>query len=333
MNFAPLEKTDIEQFIKSAILTKSYSLIITLLDGDLIFGDLRLLSRVVSSIEEAETHGLFMPPQELNIDDFCLAYKLTPVVLAFNSIEGTIHGRAHSIELPNDVIAQLTPLPWHAESLLGHGFKNAPNPLASVIFEHDQYVADKYGLKLSLFLEMAMPTETISKKGITFSSSELIYADWDFFSRTSSHTLSIGIHGATFGMKNSIANLAYDKLNQGNLHSLRSRLSSSNPFQEIRIPGFFDVTDEQIQTELEGEACSVVMCSEFRNETAEYAKVPVLFKRRFVSYPMEFFPFINSKLIFFGELKQIPVTTETINCDYLLLARAIGYIPDIVQIS
>lgn len=39
-----------------------------------------------------------------------------------------------------------------------------------------------------------------------------------------------------------------------------------------------------------------------------------------------FLPFIKSKLIFYGEVKQIPIKIGDIRLDYTLIGRAIGYL-------
>lgn len=322
----------IENSIKTIINSGNWSTILTLVDGELLFGDLHYLPRFFDGTpEEAEKAGLWIPDKgRSRSSEWRFAYQLRPVPLVFNSEEGTKHGRAREIIVRDGLISGIRPLPWTDESLSFQTLKNIPNPMASLICKHNIIVAAKYVLFVSELIECALDETAIPSGGIEFRIDEIIYADWEFFSRMTGRSLSIGAYGVSVGLQRSLNELAKSKLTNGVVQKIERFLPGKRAITECRLEGFAVVPELEITTSIEGDEegdeCIVVVCADQRSLSSATKFAPVLMKRRSISYPIEFIPFLNAKLVFYGELKQIPIRIGNVQSNFALLARAIGYI-------
>ncbi len=296
-----------------------------MLNGGTLLADLRYLPRFFEgTAEEAEQQGLWMPPSVRGErPDFRWALRLLPLDLLFNSDEGTIAGRSHTVPVCAEVVADVRPIPWSRVLLGEDGFHNAPNPIASAVAEHNTAVAHRYGLPVSDLLEFSLPTEGIPPDGIEFSDDELVYRDLDHFAHSAQLGVSFSAGAAGISRQPAIRELIHSKLSDGVVESvgrfMREKLGANSGVSELRIVGRIEVPEEELTTQLEGEDCIVIYCCEEGS-----TRLPVILKRNSLSYPVELLSLISSPLVFYGERKQIPVDDQS----WVLLARAIGYIAD-----
>ena len=331
MDLKTLDSQLIESSIKSIINSDNWSVILTLNEGDLLFGDFNYRSIFFSGTpKEAKNSGLWIPDkwESLPPDSRC-AYQIRPVCLAFNSKHGTIYGKYHHVEIKDKFISGIRPLFWTEESLSSLKLKNAPNPIASLVCEHNFKVVEKYGLYVAEIIECALPETGIPPNGISFAQDEIIYADWDFFSRLAGGSLSAGAYGVSLSMERSLYQLVHDKIKDGiieKISKITKFLLGRKLIGECRIQGFIVVPKKMITTSIEGEECIVVICSDQKSFNAKAKFMPVILKKKSISYPSEFLPFLNSRLVFYGEIKQVPIKINNKASNYALIARAIGYI-------
>ena len=328
MKLKPLDSQVIEKSIKNAINSGNWSTILTLVDGDLLFGDLRYFPRFFpGTSEEAENAGLWIPDRWTSLPrESRFAYQLRPVCLVFNSKAGTKHGRACHVNIKDELISGIRPLFWTEESLSSLTLKNVPNPMASLIYEHNFKVASKYGLHIGTMIEAALPEAGLPPSGIDFTEDEIIYTDWEFFSHVVGGSLSAGAYGISVGFERSLYGLARDKITNGIIEKITGFLSGRKPIGECRLQGFLVVPQPEITTSIEGDECIVVICSDQKSFSPKIKFIPAILKKRAISYPIEFLPFINSSLVFYGEMRQIPLEIGGLKSDYTLMTRAIGYV-------
>jgi len=293
-----LDPTLLEQVIKTLIDSGHRSVIVSLIQGDIIIGDFHL-----------------------SVD-----FSVFPVALIFNTREGKIFGHAHVIQVPPDYISGIRPLVWTRDSLSGLPVKWVPNPLASLICDHNLLVAEKYGFDTWGYKEMALPQSGVPATGIEFEEDEVIYVDWEFFSHIKGSTLQVGIQYLRFSSGRSLLALAHDKLRVGPIERLRRSFHRKVSPGEYRIEGFLVAPKQEVTTRIEGQECIIMLCTSRKVYPPDEEFLPVILKTECISYPVEFIPFLKSPLVFYGELKRIPIAIEDIRSDRVLLARAIGYV-------
>jgi len=323
----------IEAAIKNIINSGNMSVILTLIGGDLLFGDLDYIPHSsAGTCGESENTNLWIP-NNWRINGVDYGYKLRPVCLAFNSKRGIKHGWAYRVEVRDGLISGIRPLPWTRESLSFLTLKNVPNPIASWVCEHNLKVIQKYDLHVYHTFEKALSETGIPPHGINFAQDEIIYVDWEFFSHISGGSLTVGIEGiAGLTIERSLYQLVLDKLTTGVAEKLTKFIPGKRPLGEQRLKGYLVIPPNEITTDIEGIKCMVVLCSDRKFYPPEDIFIPVLLKEKALSYPKEFLKFIKSKLIFYGEIKQIPIrVNENLRSDYALIARAVGYIKNFCE--
>ncbi|MGI6154112.1 MAG: hypothetical protein ACOYJB_09845 [Christensenellaceae bacterium] len=327
MELHPMIADELEATVRQLLDSGERSVIVTLLRGDVLFGDLRYLPRFFDgTAEEAEQEGLWMPERaRAQGPDFRWALRLLPLDLTFNSEAGTIAGQSYTVLVPAEVVADVRPIPW-ARALLGSdGFHNAPNPIASAVAAHNTDVAQRYGVQPSALFEFSLPTEDLPPDGIEFSNDELVYRDLDHFAHAAQLGVSFGAGVAGLSRQPAIRELIHSKLSDGVVERVgrfvREKVGVQSGVSELRIVGRIEVPEDELTTQLEGEACIVVYCCD---EESAATRLPVILKRNSLSYPPELLSLVASPLVFYGERKQIPIGNQS----WVLLARAIGYIAD-----
>lgn len=298
MKFESLDPNILKQGIKTLIDSGHRSVILSLIQGDILIGDFHYFDES----------------------------QLLPVPLIFNTREGKVFGLAHLVEVPPEYISGIRPLVWTDDSLSGLPVKWVPNPLATLICDHNLLVAEKYGLDLLGYAEMALPQSGVPATGIKFEKDELIYIDWEFFSRITGSSLQVGLSGIGFSAERSLLGLAHDKLKIGLIERVQRWLHRKVSPGEYRIEGFLVTPIQEVTTQIEGEECIVVLCTGQKVYPPDQEFLPILLKKSSISYPVEFLPFLNSPLVFYGELKQIPVAIDDLRSERVMMARAIGYV-------
>ena len=173
-----------------------------------------------------------------------------------------------------------------------------------------------------------MPQEAVSTHGIVFSRTELIYIDWDYFSRQATASVSFGVPGIGISRQGSLQELVYGKLTHGTIEKIERLIPAETGIHEIRLQSHLVIPEEELTTKMENEDCWVALCASQKPVSDETHCVPIMLKQNSVSYPPEFLPFLNSRLTFYGERKQVPVSIDGVNYDWALMARAIGFVGD-----
>ncbi len=305
-----------------------YSAIVTLTSGAQVFGDFDYWFKQFSgTCDDAAQQGLFMPKKfEEYAPGARYAYKLLPIYLVFNSSVGHTNGSAYVMVIPAELVADIRALVWSEETLGGQCVKNIPNPYATIIYRNNVSVAEEAGLETGELIELALSREAVGK-GINFVADEMIYADWEFLQRISSNaSLTAGILGIGLSATRSPLQLAYNKLRQTIYTKIDDWLYTENPTADVCLRGVITLPAEEVITTLEGEECILSLCSNEKPVDQGSSFIPVLMKKKAISYPYEFFPFIESELTFYGEVKQIPMLIGKLQASRVLLARAIGYV-------
>lgn len=117
MALRALKPEIIEAAIKNIINSGNMSVILALIEGDLLFGDLDYIPHpLTGTYGESENTNLWIP-NNWRINGVDYGYKLRPVCLAFNSRRGTKYGWAYRVEVRDGLISGINPLSWTRESL------------------------------------------------------------------------------------------------------------------------------------------------------------------------------------------------------------------------
>lgn len=133
-------------------------------------------------------------------------------------------------------------------------------------------------------------------------------------------------------IERSLYQLVLDKLTTGIVEKITKFIPGKKLLGEHKLKGHLVVLPNEITTDIEGTKCRVVLCSDREFYPPENKFIPVFLKERGLSYPKEFLKFIKSKLIFYGEIKQIPIQIDkNLRSDHILIARAVGYIKKLCE--
>lgn len=316
MNLKPLAKDEIVLSIKNTIENDSWQLSIILISGDILVGDFfpewQLESKEnINSIWIPKVHEKHPKGHRFGLV-FDKAIKIV-----FNSPKGTVHGEASVIDVPLEKIADIKKLNWENADINKNGLKNISNPMASIINKQNSRVAKSNHLTINLYVEMALAHENISNEGIVFENDELIYIDIDFFNNSQWGNVSLGL--ISLGGTTGAYQIAKAKLCDSVLQKTLRAISGSS-MEPLNILGFLQLLKGEMTTELEGFECFIILCK------SDDELLPLIIKKKSLCYPLEYMNFIKSKLMFYGEIKQIPIKIEKDNYPRVLFARAIGFI-------
>jgi len=316
MEMQVLDEIIIENILKNIINSGYMFVTIVLNKGDLLFGRFNPSCRVFSEIPD-KSEDLWIKDYDERIRGF-ETYKIHPIVLVFGS---------NTTEIPYDLISDIKPLNWAKNSIpfRYHGDINCTN--LKLISKHNTKVTKKYGLNKNFIIFNSLPKDQICSEGIKFDNDELIYADNDFISLISGGTsLSLNASHLSFNPGRTDYQLALDKVKNGKIEKIKKYFLGNSPLNEFRCSGYIKMPKSELLTDIEGEKSIVAFCSIDKSSFQKKEVIPVILKKNSFCYPKEFFPHIKSKMIFYGELKQIPVKNEEISSDYALITRVIAYI-------
>ena len=277
------------------------------------------------------------------------------ILLSFNSRKGGRHGYSHILELPPDLVADIAVIPLSDTSVprmrpddpevdflkriltddpsadidLRVAPRDYPNPLASIICEHDLSIASSHDFPLSVLMQEALSQDGVPPDGIHFEGDVLLYVDWEFFLREASGPIAVsaGIPGVVDIQKQTTPSLESQVLQRLRSSATRKvadavRRKISPTIGERILYGTLEVPGAGQTTQLEGDDCEVLIAHDPDSGEAE----PVLVKLRSLSYPSEFLPLVKSKLTLYGETRPIPVRVLGVDYNSVLLARAIAYL-------
>ncbi len=316
MNLKALAKEEIISTLQEMLDSGSWQISVVLTSSDILIGDffpqwIMESEKNISKLWIPESHK----KQPIG-HRFGLIFDRA-INIVFNSPKGTIHGEANTIEIPFEKIASIKKLNWVSSDIKENGLKNISNPMASIVNKQNRQVADRNSLGVRLYLEMALAHENVSNEGIFFEDDELIYIDVDFFNNSQLGTVSLGLIslGGTTGAIQLAKMKLCDSVIQKTLRAL-----SGHFMEPVNFLGLLYLPKSEITTELEGVDCFAVLCK------TDDGLLPVFIKKESLCYPREYMGFIKSKLMFYGEIKQIPLKVEEVNYTKVLFARAIGFI-------
>lgn len=318
-----IKKTLINFFKNNNVYIK-----VTLITGDLLFGRFDFDYNFLS---ENFVFGRFHPNNkysdasifnDLWIHDYdeelngFTTYKIEPLYLYYDNIK---------LEIPYHIIADLTMLGWDKTSNPFKYHNDFENPLSKIIFEHNNKVSVKNNLKQGLILYNAYPPKNLNDK-ITFQYNEMIYVDREFISNLTGGTKgSVGMLGGVINFARSPENLAVDKLKKGIVEKINNFIFTP-VFGEATVSGYLVMPKEETIIKIEGKECILALCCENSKFNPNEKYMPVLMKKDSISYPIKLLTKIRSKLIFYGQVKQIPMATKEIKTDAIFMARVIGYL-------
>lgn len=275
------------------------------------------------------------------------------VTIGFNTKAGKRFGMSHTVEIPLEIIADIKPIPLTDSSIptlegnepnevtlldksnLGQKLarkmfvQDYPNPIATVLESHNLAVCALRGLKVMGARDDALSRESIPPEGIMLKHDFILYADWDFFSHQ--------LHGAvTLNATAGVASVTKDmspSLQAFVFKYLQENFQKIIQVQGVLAPTGIDVAFVQgcilmpqpaQDTEIEGERCILVYCGNAKN--VGEAAYSILIKQNSLKFPIDLLSLIRSPLIFYGELLPIPNDVYGKKQDYMILARAIGYL-------
>jgi len=310
-----LSKERIISKLKEILDSESWHISITLITGDFLIGD--YFPNWEQKSKENIEKIWFPKCSQRQPEDFRFGLVFqNSFKIVFNSPKGTTHGHANLVDVPFEKIADIKKLSWVNPDIKEKGLKNIPNPLAKIINKCNARSAEKNSLEIFLYCEMALAREGIGDEGISFSEDELIYIDIDFFNNFQS---SFAIGPMSFGSSIGAYALANTVL-QNSILQRTLRAISGGLIEPLNLLGFLRLLGQERTTTLEGEECVVILCE------MEDSLLPVFIKRKSLSYPFEYMDLIKTKLVFYGELKQIPINMENVRYDKVLFARAIAFL-------
>ncbi|KAF5032428.1 hypothetical protein DSECCO2_617340 [anaerobic digester metagenome] len=318
-----IKKTLINFFKNNNVYIK-----VTLITGDLLFGrfdfDREFLSdnfvfgRFHPNNNYSDTsifNDLWIPEYDEELNGF-RTYKIQPLYLYYGSIQ---------LEIPYHIIADLTMLGWDQTTNPFKYHGDFDNPLSKLIFEHNNKVSIKNNLKQGIRLYNAYPPKSLNEE-ITFQYNEMIYVDREFISNLTGGTKgSIGLFGGVINFARSPENLAIDKLKKGIIEKISNFIFTS-VFGEATVSGYLVMPEEETIIEIEGKECILALCCENSKFNSNDRYMPVLMKKDSISYPSNLLKKIRSKLVFYGQVKQIPIATKEIKSDAIFMARVVGYL-------
>ncbi|MCZ7547631.1 MAG: hypothetical protein M5U11_00535 [Anaerolineales bacterium] len=274
------------------------------------------------------------------------------VTMGFNTKAGRRFGSSHIVEIPLEIIADISSIPLADDSIpkleendphlaflreLGLGetadrrlfVQDYPNPIATILESHNLPICISRGLKLFGYAEAALSREAIPPEGIMLKRDFILYTDWEFFSRQLHGAVTVnasaGVASISKDLSPSLQTFVFKHL-RDNFRKIKQVQGVLEPagLDEAFIQGCFLVPDPSQDTEIEGERCILVYCANAKN--VGEAAYPVLIKQKSLKFPIEFLGLIRSPLIFYGEFLPIPFEVFGEKQEYTILARAIGYL-------
>lgn len=312
------------------------------------------LRTVIASRSNGELYSVLLTSGEVLLGEINQRGQQNPkaIQVAFNMPDGKRYGRAVIVEVPVTRIASIQRVPLSEDSipkfnendpevayLKEMGFiasaymklpvHNYPNPLASIIFEHNRSIIDRHRFDMNYYVEESLAQDGISTTGIEFDDDFLLYADWDFFNSQSSAGTTIaaspipGLIQIEKSLQMSPEQQVLQRLRGTLGEGIRRRVSPSVGNYTV-LRGALLVPDPAQDEVIEGELSYLYQLG----DSTDGILHPILIKARLVKYPLGFLPHINSSLVCYGEMLPIPVNILGKTYERVLLVRALAHIRD-----
>ncbi len=323
-----LEPDILGRSIAELVKKGNISVIVTLVSGELVFGDLTLDSQ--------NEYLEFIPQQDRSpkIREYIKHVKpkggwaiKKDLELNFNARKGQIHGYAKTIRVPKELIAEIREVPWKNKELVSLRVKNYPNPFAKIIHHNNLSISKKYNFEVWDFIECALSKQGIPPTGIEFDKEELIYVDWDYFSKIEGGVSQVGVGLVSVGWQRSLQSFVITEMKNVTLAGIQ-RFLAGNFRSPVRLRGFLVVPKTVQETRIEGAKCLLYVAATNKHNIRQGEWVAIMIKENSLSYPQEFFARIASEMTFYGEEKQVPVRVDDKSVGKVLMIRAIGYLKD-----
>lgn len=269
--------------------------------------------------------------------------------IAFNTPDGKRYGRSQLLRLTTNQIASMIKVPLAEESIpkLGENdpeilwlknfytndalpsklpVHNYPNPLATIIYEHNMMLAQKYGLATNRYLiEESLAQDGIPIGGIFFDQDFLMFADWAFFHTQARGETNFAVSPipGLITIEKSISQSLEQQIIQRLKANLAERIRQlvTSDLGEYRVlTGALLVPDPPQDETIEGEICHLYRIANDNDD------LPVLIKVKQLKYPQGFLNRISSPMTCYGELLQLPVSIVGKHYSHTLLLRAMAYL-------
>lgn len=271
------------------------------------------------------------------------------VQIEFNTEEGRTHKRSYIADLPLQFITDISimplsqdsyPIPYvdpediaffksaGAESLLPSSVAvyDFPNPLASIISNNNLEVASIYNIDIHEYIRKSLSKDAIPPDGIKLTEDFVLYADREFYNPQSNGLMEISINISIFGI-NKIFGYDLDKAVIRSINNNRKSIYDKNK-NDFIINGFISNNSEHgdnLKTIMQGEDSIIMMCLCISPEK-EGEFIPILIKKKYLSYPLEFINYISSPLVFYGKYIPLPIKAFNMEYEYTLMVKAIAFI-------
>ena len=267
--------------------------------------------------------------------------------LSFNTSDGKQFGHSIIVDIPVRLIADISIFPLadtsipkmskdellSLEKVFGTTIEidtrlyvvDYPNPLASIIHEHNLPIIKSHQLKESGYVENALSQKAVPPDGFDFDSESnvLLYSDWDFFNtQARGHTnisISIGLSiGKNFkpSMEEQVMQLLRNSLTAKLAPKIAPRIG-----QYGVAKGCLLVAEPNQDSVIEGDDGNLYMLVQENGVTH-----PVFLKEKYLKIPKEFLKPIKSLLTVYGEFLPIPTNIGLQNFNNTLLVRAVAHL-------
>jgi hypothetical protein len=279
-------------------------------------------------------------------------WKRKTVNVAFNMSDGKRYGQAQIAEVPIEQISSIQQVPLSDESKpqmneedpevdflkeIGFDVKggiklpvhNYPNPLASIIFQHNIPIVEQNKLRTLYLVEESLSQDGIPTEGIHFDDDFLLYVDWDFFESQSKGGVNIaaspipGLIQIEKDVRMPLEQQVMQRLRLSLSEQIRKSLSPTVGNYSV-VHGALLVPEPAQDEEIEGELSYLYQIA----RSSDGMLQPILIKARLLKFPKGFLHRVSSKLVFYGEVLPIPVSILGVVYKSALLIRALAYLKD-----
>jgi hypothetical protein len=251
----------------------------------------------------------------------------TGLALSFNASAGRRFGNSWFIYIPVELIADLSVVPLNKSNDLEFLTpQDYPNPLASIVSEHNELIAALYNLEIMGYVEKAFAQDAVPPEGYNLTDNFLLYADWDFFIKYLKGETSItaspvpGVIGISKNVKSSLEEVVMLHLNVSLSTKVNQKLSPKIG-NYITLQGAILVPDNVQSDVIEGDECVL-----FKLATTDGIVYPLILKTNQIKLPVNFLSGLNSVLTCYGEIISIPLTIAGEKFQSAFFLRAAAYL-------
>lgn len=318
--FSPIDTTQLKELIENSTSSDLFSF--KLLNGDILIGGIYEHGKrhhdkiqIAFNMPAGERYGQAQLV-EINYRDINYIYRIHLREDSTPKLDKDETELVLLKEIGLD-ITHVTKLPIH----------NYPNPLATIIYEHNIPIATAHKFNIMYLTERALSQSGIPIEGIYFDKDFLMYIDWNFFQTQVKGEVSIsaapipGLVQVEKILRLSPEEQVLQRLRSSLADHIRRNVSPKMGEYKL-IQGVLLVPDPTQDEVIEGDVCHLYQVAGSIDGTL----YPVLIKAKQLKFPRGFLNKVNSSLTFYGEFLPVPITVVGIPHGKILLARAIAYL-------